>query len=160
MARRPIGVVSRHPVDFSVRKAMGGVLQVAASGGNLGHVELFNNSAQGLYLYVWGLNAAASVTTQFTLEGYSGQKGTLVDSLSTAPLLIGGPLLPGIIKGFYSAACVGQHFGQASASLGGQWSPNAYPICVIPPGYSACQECQSAGVIVVCAFVWTVDDQP
>lgn len=160
MARRPIGVVARHPADFNIRRAIGAALLVGASVGNLGHVELFNNASDGSHLYVWGLNAAGASATQFTLEGYYGQKGTITDPLSTSPLIIGGPLLFGVVAGFYSAACVGQHFGQAGAPLGGSWAPTQYPICVVPPGWSFTQECQSANLAIVCSVIWTVEPPP
>ena len=162
MARRNKGVVARHPLDFNLRNAMAGAIQINASGGNLAHVELYNNDKSGNYLYPYSLSTAGSAVTQFTIEYYQGQKATINGVYGTdfAALLIGGPQLAGLFGGFYSASCVGTHIGQSPGAAGGANVYQAFPYAAVPPGYSFCLECQSANVTMVGAIWWLVDGAP
>ena len=135
---------------------------MGASGGNLGHVELYNNDKSGNFLYPYAINCAASSISQFTIENYQGQKATTIGAtpFDYGPLILGGPLLAGVIGGFYSASCMGNHIGQGAAPQGGFHAQMDFPYAAVPPGYSFCLECQTAGDVVVCGIWWLVDGAP
>src|SRR5260370_34883642 len=100
---------------------MAGAIQINASGGNLAHVELYNNDKSGNYLYPYSLSTAGSAVTQFTIEYYQGQNATINGVYGTdfAPLLIRRPQLAGLFGGFYFASRRGTRMRDSPGAVGG-----------------------------------------
>src|SRR5260370_29583518 len=141
---------------------MGGFMSISASGGNLGHIELFNNDKTGQFLYPYAVSTSADTLTQMLLEVYQGQKATTLGAFGTdfAALLTAGPQLSGILGTFYTSSCVGAHIGQAPGITGATNIAYPFPFAAVAPGYSFCIECQSAGVRILGGVWWMVDGAP
>src|SRR5260370_38283726 len=96
---------------------MAGAIQINASGGNLAHVELYNNDKSGNYLYPYSLSTAGAAVTQFTIEYYQGRKAPIngVTATDLPALLISGPNPAGLCGRFYFSMFVGTPYGQNAA---------------------------------------------
>jgi hypothetical protein len=141
---------------------MSGELTVNASVGNLSHVELYNDSTSGSWLYVYRIGLATQNQVPVLLENYQGKKATTPGVYLTdfGPVIPGGPQLAGAFGAFYSVACVGVHQLVLPGPAGGAFFDSLAPFVALPPGYACCLESDGANALLIGSFTWVVDKAP
>ena len=153
--RRPHGQYVRQTADWFVSRLMSGGATQAASAGLFSAVNLANDSVQGLFLHVVGLDFFIPSTTAFgkltTRVGltFSGQSAGYQASVS--PM---GALGPGFCK---AQAQTGIN-GTILYTLGGGQIPytwvHPWPLIILPPGYTLTVYSSVSNVDITAAWYW------
>lgn len=140
---------------------MGGEDAFTAAAGQLSHLSVFNNATQGEHLYIVAFDVTLGANNGINIETGGGSFGQTPSATAAAPLLANGPLLPGIMGHFQSAACVGSHIGGTGRAdiLNATWRHD-FPCAIIPPNYSFILETQAAAVTIVGGIWWQVLPRP
>ena len=161
MARRPKTVLTSFRPEFNIRGVMGNFMTAGVFNGMFAYVEVYNNATDGRWLYVCGLEVWLGVNCSFALENYAGSFGNVPADKPAMPIVGGAPLQPGILSGFGSTQCVGNHIGGGDAGNQLNWSwSHPWPVCVVPPGWSFAVMMGTQTSAMVVGAWWYSDSAP
>lgn len=135
MAKRGVGVVTRHIPSWYSREMYGGRHSQTGAVGNITYVELYNSSSRGGLIYVWAIDIGPQNIDELIPEWYYGKHQT--SSGGQSPLRSDGPAGYGVIGGWNNSTCIGVEIGDflSLANTGQQW-PHDWAMAVITAGYS------------------------
>jgi hypothetical protein len=161
MPRFPKGVLSVNRADFHLQNRMGNWMNYTSSYLFLPYIELYNNSAQGQWLYVVAVDAIVSNNNPGLIELYQGTYATVPPLLPSAPVNPLAPIGPGVFGAHEQSKCIGTHvYGLGDNSIYSWEWVHDYPLVAIPPGWSCALQGNATQQYLSCAMQWLYGSSP
>jgi hypothetical protein len=161
VAISPVGVLTRSIWSFYPSQIMGGYADIAATGGSMSNIALYNNTATGNYLWVIGASITGSNNTNVLFEIIQSNPGGQTSGILQFPIQSNASQLDGQMQIFYTSACMGYTIGGATdvTTQPYNWA-REWPLAIVAPGQALNFETLGTSTAMAAALWWWVGPQP
>jgi len=157
MPRKPVGTYNRPTPDWYNQQAAFSSGQANSGGPGGVSVSLYNDSAQGEYLWLYYFRADVSGDQQLYAQSFEGVTGSVFTS--GYPLVAGRPTPRGTVYAGETpsaADLVNQPLTwEGTDGFSPEWQTGS-PIVGLPPGFSFCVYNGFAAAALIVNFMWVV----